>query len=78
MMHVEPCQFILSDGAIRFGILTDTGSYTDAMLEQLNGLQGLMIECNYETEMLRRGPYPYAFESSARESLWAFIESTSR
>ena len=58
----EPCQFILSDGAIRLGILTDTGSYTDAMLEQLNGLQGLMIECNYETEMLRRGSYPSALK----------------
>lgn len=58
----EPCQFVVSDGAIRLGILTDTGSYTDAMLEQLNGVQGLMLECNYETEMLHRGPYPYALK----------------
>lgn len=58
----EPCQFVVSDGAIRLGILTDTGSYTDPMLEQLNGLQGLMIECNYETEMLQHGPYPYALK----------------
>ena len=58
----EPCQFVISDGAVRLGVLTDTGSYTDAILEQLNGLQGLMLECNYETEMLHRGPYPYALK----------------
>lgn len=29
----EPCQFVISDGGVRLGILTDTGSYTDAMLE---------------------------------------------
>lgn len=58
----EPCQFVISDGAVRLGVLTDTGSYTDAMLEQLNDLQGLMLECNYETEMLRRGPYPYTLK----------------
>lgn len=58
----EPCQFVVSDGVIRLGILTDTGSYTDAMLEHLNGLQGLMLECNYETNMLRCGPYPYVLK----------------
>lgn len=55
----EPSQFVVSDGASRLGVLTDTGSYTDAMLEQLQGLHGLMLECNYETEMLASGPYPY-------------------
>lgn len=58
----EPCQFVISDGAVRLGVLTDTGSYTDAMLEQLQSLHGLMLECNYETEVLHRGPYPYALK----------------
>ena len=55
----EPCQFIVSDGAVRLGVLTDTGSYTEEMLEKLQGLQGLMLECNYETDLLMNGPYPY-------------------
>lgn len=58
----EPCQFIVSNGALRLGVLTDAGSYTDEMLEKLNGLQGLMLECNYETDLLMKGSYPYALK----------------
>jgi phosphoribosyl 1,2-cyclic phosphodiesterase len=58
----EPCQFIISDGDKRLGVLTDTGSYTDEMLEKLQDLHGLMLECNYETDLLTKGPYPYALK----------------
>lgn len=55
----EPCQFIISDGAASLGILTDTGSYTEDILRHLDNVQGLMLECNYETELLMQGSYPY-------------------
>lgn len=54
----EPCQFVLSDGAVRFGVLTDTGSITAHMLRALEGLDALFLECNHDAGMLARGPYP--------------------
>lgn len=58
----EPCQFIFSDGALRFGVLTDAGHVTRHMLEAYSGCDTLMIECNHDLEMLRSGPYPQALK----------------
>lgn len=53
----EPCQFIISSGAVRLAVLTDLGSFTDALLESLHQIDGLLLECNYEHEQLLYGPY---------------------
>lgn len=54
----EPCQFVFSDGDKRLGLLTDAGSITPHMLELLNKLDGLLLECNYDARMLAVGSYP--------------------
>jgi phosphoribosyl 1,2-cyclic phosphodiesterase len=54
----EPCQFVFSDGAVRLGVLTDAGSVTAHMVKALRRLDGLVLECNHDPEMLARGPYP--------------------
>ncbi len=54
----EPAQFVFSDGDRRFGQLTDTGSITPHIERMLAGLDALVLECNYEPELLRSGPYP--------------------
>ncbi|MEZ5535237.1 MAG: MBL fold metallo-hydrolase [Thiolinea sp.] len=54
----EPCQFVFSDGAKRLGVLTDAGSVTPHMVELLQKLDGLLLECNYDARMLATGPYP--------------------
>ncbi len=54
----EPCQFVFSDGAVRLGILTDTGSETPHIIETLHSLDALMLECNYDKSMLMNGAYP--------------------
>ncbi len=54
----EPCQFVFSDGVSRLGIATDLGSVTPHVIRQLNNLDGLLIECNYDEQMLRNGIYP--------------------
>ncbi len=59
----EPCQFIFSEGSLRLGLLTDTGSYTPHIIERLQGLDALMLECNYDAQMLARGPYPPSLKS---------------
>ncbi len=54
----EPCQFVFSDGARRLGLLTDVGSITPHIVEQLRKLDALLLECNYDAQMLATGPYP--------------------
>lgn len=58
----EPCQFIFSDGKSKVGLLTDTGSITRHIIEQLDGCNALMLECNHDVEMLADGPYPPALK----------------
>ena len=59
----EPCQFIFSDGAFRFGLLTDAGVVTPHLREQMNGCDALLVESNHDVEMLARSPYPASVRS---------------
>lgn len=54
----EPCQFVFSDGLSRLGILTDLGCYTPHIIKCLDKLDGLLLECNYDHDMLLKGSYP--------------------
>ena len=54
----EPVQFVLSDGAARLGVLTDIGSPTAHVEQTLSGCDALVLECNYDLEMLWSGAYP--------------------
>ena len=54
----EPVQFVLSDGAARLGVLTDIGVSTPHVERTLSGLDALVLECNYDCDMLWAGPYP--------------------
>ncbi len=58
----EPCQFVFEAGQRRLGLLTDAGSITSHMVAALDGCHALMLECNYDPEMLARGPYPPALQ----------------
>ena len=54
----EPVQYVLSDGAVRLGVLTDIGESTRHVEQTLSGLDALVLECNYDAEMLWSGAYP--------------------
>jgi phosphoribosyl 1,2-cyclic phosphodiesterase len=54
----EPLQLTCTDGAARFGVLTDLGHATSHVLEQLAGCGTLMLECNHDTQMLADSAYP--------------------
>lgn len=56
----EPVQFVFTDTATqrRLGILTDSGHITSHMQQAYSGLQGLLLEFNYDEQMLEEGPYP--------------------
>ncbi|HEX9390059.1 MAG TPA: MBL fold metallo-hydrolase [Usitatibacteraceae bacterium] len=54
----EPVQYVFSDGAVRLGVLTDTGTLTAHIEETLSGCDALVLECNHDLDMLMNGPYP--------------------
>jgi phosphoribosyl 1,2-cyclic phosphodiesterase len=54
----EPVQYVLSDGAAKLGVLTDVGISTAHVVKMLSGLDALVLECNYDYDMLWNGGYP--------------------
>ena len=54
----EPCQFVFSKDKRKLGILTDVGYITPCIVEHLNGVHALLLECNYDDHLLRTGAYP--------------------
>jgi phosphoribosyl 1,2-cyclic phosphodiesterase len=54
----EPVQFVLSDGERKLGVLTDIGTPTAHVAQMLSGLDALVLECNYDRDMLWNGAYP--------------------
>jgi phosphoribosyl 1,2-cyclic phosphodiesterase len=54
----EPVQYVLSDGASRLGVLTDVGISTSHVEKVLSGLDALVLECNYDRDLLWNGGYP--------------------
>jgi phosphoribosyl 1,2-cyclic phosphodiesterase len=54
----EPVQYVVSDGACRLGVLTDIGIGTRHVERTLCKLDALVLECNYDRDMLWSGGYP--------------------
>lgn len=54
----EPVQFVLSDGALRLGVLTDIGASTAHVEATLSGCDALVLECNHDLPTLWSGSYP--------------------
>ena len=54
----EPVQYVVSDGGRKLGVLTDIGASTAHVEQTLSGLDALVLECNYDREMLWNGGYP--------------------
>ena len=54
----EPLQYVFTDGARRLGVLTDTGEVTPHICEMLDGVDGLVLECNHDPELLHASDYP--------------------
>lgn len=60
--------FVVDDGNHRAGILTDLGHVFDGLKEVLQTLDGVIIESNYDEQMLDSGPYPYHLKRRIRGS----------
>ncbi|MGI9302550.1 MAG: MBL fold metallo-hydrolase [Gammaproteobacteria bacterium] len=64
----EPCQFVFDDGEYQLGLLTDTGSITPHIVDSLRCCDALLLECNYEPELLEQGPYPWALKQRIKSN----------
>ena len=54
----QPCQYVVSDGSRRLGILTDTGSITPHITSQLAMCDAMVLECNHDIPLLQGSDYP--------------------
>lgn len=59
----EPCQYIIGDGTKKLAIATDMGFATPYVQQLLSGVDALLLEANYDLNMLQSGPYPYALQN---------------
>ncbi|MBW1779852.1 MAG: MBL fold metallo-hydrolase [Deltaproteobacteria bacterium] len=54
----DPIGLILSSNGVRIGLATDLGRSTRLAEERLKACQALILEFNYDPDMLNNGPYP--------------------
>lgn len=59
----EPLQFVVGDGRLRLGVLTDTGCSTRHIEDCLRDCDGLVLECNHDRALLLGGPYPQSLKA---------------
>jgi phosphoribosyl 1,2-cyclic phosphodiesterase len=58
--------FVLDDGEHRLGILTDLGHLFDGLAEIVTSLDAVLLESNYDPNMLARGFYPESLKRRIR------------
>lgn len=75
-MHIDPfptphdaaesCQYVFSYKDTKFACLTDLGTCTPHVEEKLAGVAGILVESNYDEDMLSNGPYPVSLQARIR------------
>ncbi len=55
----DPVAYIVSDAFRRIGVVTDLGTYDDYIIDNISGLNAILIEANHDVRMLQAGSYPY-------------------
>lgn len=55
----EAVSFRINEGKFSVSLLTDLGIFTDEVFNEIRGSGRIYIEANYDTAMLKAGPYPY-------------------
>lgn len=56
----EPTQFVFAADGLRIGVVSDLGRVTPFVAERYQGCDALLMEANYDPELLQNGPYPEA------------------
>lgn len=58
----DPVGFLVSGNGFVLGYCTDTGAVSRLMQHRLSNCHGLVLECNHDPDLLRKGPYPPALQ----------------
>lgn len=58
----DPCGFNISDGIKKITIATDLGNITPEILKYMKDTSFLMLESNYDSEVLKFSSYPYSLK----------------
>ena len=63
----EPIQFTFVASGAKLGFLADAGSISSCIIENLSDCNALVLECNYDEDMLARNPaYPPILKNRIR------------
>jgi len=62
----DPVGFLLDRGGVKIGIATDLGYATALIKRRLAGCDMLVLESNYDENMLMEGPYPWFLKQRIR------------
>jgi phosphoribosyl 1,2-cyclic phosphodiesterase len=54
----EPCGFVAEHDGLRVAVFTDLGYVTPVVLDALQSADIIVLEANYDRQMLANGPYP--------------------
>ncbi|MBR2045428.1 MAG: MBL fold metallo-hydrolase [Agathobacter sp.] len=55
----DPVAYKVSNENKNVAVITDLGNYNQALVDELQGLDALLLEANHDIKMLQMGPYPY-------------------
>ncbi|MBR5712495.1 MAG: MBL fold metallo-hydrolase [Lachnospiraceae bacterium] len=58
----KPVSYSIVSGRNKIAIATDLGCYDDTIVRHLSDADAVIIESNYDRDMLLVGPYPYALK----------------
>ena len=59
----NPCGFIINNNSKTIGIATDIGHMTNNIIKQLEPCDFLLLESNYDPEILKFSSYPYTLKT---------------
>lgn len=55
----DPVAYKVTNGDKNVAVITDLGNYNQAIVDELQGLDALLLEANHDIKMLQTGMYPY-------------------
>ncbi|MCR5717118.1 MAG: MBL fold metallo-hydrolase [Lachnospiraceae bacterium] len=55
----DPVAYRICHGKQKCAVCTDLGVYNDYIIDNLRGLDAVLLEANHDVHMLEVGPYPY-------------------
>ncbi len=67
--------YVITAGERRFALATDMGMCAQSVAEALSGCEGVILEANYDAQMLKNGPYPIYLQERIA-SRWGHLENS--